>query len=74
MERTTIPQGTLRFALEALDAQRANIAIHGPKQQAYYNGMRNMLDIILTDAFTEMCFVECDAAGHHTVPSKANPA
>lgn len=74
MERTTIPKGTLRFALAVLDKQREFSATHGKTQLAYYQGLRDMLDIVLSDAHSVMRYVECDAAGHHTVPEKDNPA
>ena len=48
---------TLVYALQVLDKQRENIETRGPEQAAYYDGMQRMLEIIVSEAFTETATV-----------------
>lgn len=70
MTPTTINRQTLLYALQVLDAQQAHIPQNGKAQETYYNGMRRMLDIILTDAYCRpQDFVTLNASGHHSAPA-----
>lgn len=70
MTPTTVNRQTLLYALHILDVQQA-YAAHGSKpRKAYYDGMRMMLDIILTDVFSRpQGYVNLDASGHHSTPA-----
>ncbi len=70
MTPTTINRQTLLYALHVLDVQQAHAAQGSKAQQAYYEGMRSMLDIILTDVFRrQQGYVNLDASGHHSTPA-----
>ncbi len=70
MTPTTINRQTLLYALHVLDVQQAHAAQGSKTQQAYYEGMRSMLDIILTDVFRrQQGYVNLDASGHHSAPT-----
>ena len=61
---------TLAYALHVLDAQKRNVkkfssAAQRDRQQAYYDGMRRMLEIILTDGYTnDSVFLTCQGGQH----------
>lgn len=57
---------TLVYALQVLDKQRKNIETRGPEQAAYYDGMQRMLEIIISEAFTEASTVIYQN-GKHTI-------
>lgn len=59
-------KGTLVYALQVLDNQRKNIEARGPEQAAYYDGMQRMLEIIVSEAFTEAATVIYQN-GKHTI-------
>lgn len=42
----------IKSALSVLDVQHEYIKTRGKAQSAYYDGMRAMLDILITDYFT----------------------
>ena len=58
MENIEIKKETIEYALELLDIQYDHIrkekkGIPQNRQEAYYNGMHEMLEMILTQAFTD---------------------
>lgn len=78
MTPTTINRETLRYALSILDKQQSYAAdssklerrFNTGLQQGYYKGLRDMLDIILTDGFRRSAsYVNLDASGHHSTPA-----
>ena len=54
---------TIEYALQVVEAQRAHAAAQnsGQKQQGYYDGMRTMLEIILTNGYTSPLPEKCRA-------------
>lgn len=44
---------TLTYALQVLDKQREHIETKSSEQNAYYDGMQRMLEIIISEAYTE---------------------
>lgn len=53
-----ITADTIRYAEETLDAQYSHIrkekaGIPRNRQEAYYNGMRDMLEILVTNGYTD---------------------
>lgn len=62
---------TLAYALAMLDNQRAHTVtaentFSGPAQAAYYDGMRVMLEAIISEAYTENVYVVREN-GKHTI-------
>lgn len=60
---------TLVYALHILNRQCKNIETRGAEQTAYYDGMRRMLEIIVSEAFTETKAV-IYRNGKHTVTTQ----
>ena len=63
-------KSTLAFCLNLLDVQRAHMEegnlISAKVQEAYYDGMRRMLEAAVSEAYTEDYFVTC-ASGKHSI-------
>ena len=63
-----INKSTLYHALGVLNAQRKHAETSGDKtQECYYWGMRNMLEIIVSDAYTKNAYVANGKNGHHCI-------
>lgn len=60
---------THRAALALLDAQYQHVNevpyIHHETQAAYYTGLRNMLELVLTDNYTNNGAIVLADNGHH---------
>ena len=56
-------RNTLSYALRVLDSQRAN-ATNDPTQAAYYNGMRQMLEIITSESYTRDISISANDSTH----------
>lgn len=52
-----IKAATLRYALGVLNAQGRHAENGNREQEAYYRGLRDMLEIITSDAFTKSNYV-----------------
>lgn len=66
-----IDNKTLQYALSVLDTQHnhcMNRLTATETQKAYYEGLKTMLDIILSDSYKKKCFVGySDFANSHYV-------
>lgn len=61
---------TIDIALKTLDAQynkiwSTRIGKQRDSQMAYYNGMKQMIDILVSNAFKNDTKVDCDMSGTH---------
>ena len=52
-----IKAATLRYALGVLNAQGRHAENGNKEQEAYYKGMRDMLEIIVSDAYTHSSYI-----------------
>lgn len=52
-----IKTATLRYALGVLNAQGRHAETGSKEQEAYYKGLRDMLEIIASDAYTKSNYV-----------------
>ena len=60
-------QATLLYALSVLDYQYLHCAGRNEEQRAYYDGMKNMLDIIVSDALmSDFCVCKDNTGKHFT--------
>ena len=56
---------TLRAACRVLDRQRGFIAAHGKEQKAYYRGMLEILELIISGRYTDpKSYIDSGPDGH----------
>lgn len=67
-----IKESTLRYALDVLDAHRKHANAHpeDARQEGYYLGLRDMLNVSISNAFSELNAVGMDSDGRHYILTK----
>ena len=65
-----INHATINYALYVLNAQREFCKTEGAKQEAFYRGMKNMLEMIISDAYSGDAYLAIDNDGKHKIITK----
>ena len=64
-------QSTIKFALNVLDAQLANVLSCKTKEQrAYYDGIKLMFNILVSDGYETMTYAGYDDNGKHRITNE----
>lgn len=63
-----VKKETVEFALRVLDKQYSYCTqYYGENKKFYFDGMRKMFEILVTDGYLNNLFVECSEDGKHKI-------